>query len=132
VPTICHGWIGAAAETRSFPVRLSGRAQAQRSLMAALVAAGTLLSCYGSAMAQFRSDRQAQWQAECELSAIRDTRSPIAIQSIRSACNWLAINGDSLLNEGGKNYRLCLVQQLSGVQADQAAEAIACRTAYPP
>jgi len=65
----------------------------------------------------------------CELSAIRDTRSALAIQFIRSACNWLALNGDSLLNESGRDYHVCLVQQLSGVQADQAAGAIvsACR-----
>ena len=69
-------------------------------------------------------------QAQCELSAIRDTRSALAIQFIRSACNWLALNGDSLLNERSKGYYVCLVQQLSGVQADEAASAIvsACRT----
>jgi hypothetical protein len=58
----------------------------------------------------------------------------VAIQFIRSACNWLALNGDSLLNESGRGYHVCLVQQLSGVQADQAAGAIvsACRTLAPP
>jgi hypothetical protein len=58
----------------------------------------------------------------------------VAIQLIHSACNWLALNGDSLLNERGKGYYLCLVRQLSGGQADEAAGAIvsACRTSYPP
>jgi hypothetical protein len=73
-------------------------------------------------------------QAQCELSAIRDTRSALAIQFIRSACNWLALNGDSLLNERSKGYYVCLVRQLSGGQADEASGAIvsACRTSYPP
>jgi hypothetical protein len=84
----------------------------------------------GSVNAQTSMEKQAQ----CELSAIRDTRSALAIQFIRSGCNWLALNGDSLLNERSKGYYVCLVQQLSGVQADEAAGAIvsACRTSSPP
>jgi hypothetical protein len=72
-------------------------------------------------------------QAQCELAAIRDTRSPVAIQFIRSACNWLALNSDSLLNEQNKKCYLCLVQNLSGAQSDAAAQAIgsACRRANP-
>jgi hypothetical protein len=98
-------------------------------LLAIFVVAGTILSSGGSVFAQ--SSREVQ--AECELSAIRDTRSAVAIQLIRSACNWLALNGDSSLHENGKNYNNCLVQQLSGVQADEAAGAIlsACRTSNP-
>ena len=109
--TICDGW-------------------ALLAMRAALMIAATLFSFCGSVMADTSLERQAQ----CELAAIRDTRSPVAIQFIRSACNWLALNGDSLLNERGKSYRLCLVQQLSGAQADEAAGAIvsACRTSYPP
>jgi hypothetical protein len=97
---------------------------------AAVVIAGTLFSSGGPV----RADTSMEKQAQCELSAIRDTRSAVAVQFIRSACNWLALNGDSLLNERGKNYHLCLVQQLSGAQADEAAAAIvsACRTSYPP
>lgn|GEM_PF-5688768 len=97
-------------------------------LMAA-VAAGALLASLGSVNAQTTMDKQAQ----CTLSAMRDTRSPLAIQSIRSACNWLAVNGESLLNETSKGYYLCLVRQLSGAQADEAAAAIisACRTSNP-
>jgi hypothetical protein len=67
------------------------------------------------------------------LNAIRDTRSVLAIQLIRSACNWLALNSESLLNEGNRGYYVCLVQNLSGAQSDPAAQAIAsaCRTANP-
>lgn len=80
-------------------------------------------------MAQTEIERKGQ----CELSAIRDTRSPLAVQYIRSACNWLAVNGDSLLNESSRGYYVCLVRQLSGAQANEAAAAIisACRTTNP-
>ncbi len=89
---------------------------------------GTLVSA-GPAAAQAAEEKQAQ----CELSAIRDTRSPLAVQYIRSACNWLALNGDSLLNERSRGYYICLVQQLSGAQGNEAAAAIisACRTSNP-
>jgi hypothetical protein len=105
------------------------RAHALLVILAAIIVAVTLLSSSGSANAQTGMENQAQ----CELSAIRDTRSALAIQFIRSACNWLALNGDSLLNEGSRNYYVCLVRQLSGVQADEAAGAIlsACRASYP-
>lgn len=94
---------------------------------AAAIAAA--LSFAAPAAAQSDMERQAQ----CELSAIRDTRSPLAVQYIRSACNWLVLNGDSLLNESSKGYYVCLVRQLSGAQANAAAAAIisACRTANP-
>jgi hypothetical protein len=100
-------------------------------ILTAIVVAGTLLSASRSVMAQTIMEKQ---QAQCQLSAIRDTRSAVAIQFIRSACNWLALNGDSLLNESSKGYYVCLVRQLSGVQADEAAGAIvsACRTSSPP
>jgi hypothetical protein len=98
-------------------------------LLTVLVVAGAILSSTESVFAQ--SSREAQ--AECELSAIRDTRSALAIQLIRSACNWLALNGGSSLHESAKNYNNCIVQRLSGVQADEAAGAIlsACRTSNP-
>jgi hypothetical protein len=110
--------------------RVKGRAHALLAILTAIVVAGTLLSSSGSVIAQTSMEKQAQ----CELSAIRDTRSALAIQFIRSACNWLALNGDSLLNESSKGYHVCLVRQLSGVQADDAAGAIvsACRTSSPP
>ena len=109
--------------------RVKGRAHALLAILTAIVVAGTLLSSSGSVIAQTSMERQAQ----CELSVIRDTRSGLAIQFIRSAPNWLALNGDSLLNETGKGYHVCLVRQLSGVQADEAAAAIvsACRTSNP-
>jgi hypothetical protein len=102
------------------------RARALSAILTAIVVAGTLLSSPESVTAQTSVERQAQ----CELSAIRDTRSALAIQFIRSACNWLALNGDSLLNESLRPYYVCLVRQLSGAQADEAAGAIvsACRT----
>jgi hypothetical protein len=107
-----------------------GRARALTALLTAIAVAGMLLSSSESVIAETVVERQAQ----CELSAIRDTRSALAIQFIRSACNWLALNGDSLLQESSRGYHVCLVQQLSGVQADQAAGAIvsACRTLAPP
>ena len=110
--------------------RVRARAHALFAILTAIVVVGTLLSCSGSVIAQTSMEKQAQ----CELSAIRDTRSAVAIQLIRSACNWLALNGDSLLNESIKPYYVCLVRQLSGVQADEAAGAIfsACRTSSPP
>jgi hypothetical protein len=95
----------------------------------ATIAAATLISSATSLMA----DSATENQARCELSAIRDTRSAVAVQTIRSACNWLALNGDSLLNERSKGYYLCLLRELSGVQGDQAAETIisACRRTNP-
>jgi hypothetical protein len=105
------------------PVRASWRR------LAVLVIAAVALSFARPAAAQTDVERQAQ----CELSAIRDTRSAIAVQSIRSACNWLVVNGDSLLNASSKGYYVCLVRQLSGAQSDQAAAAImqACRASNP-
>jgi hypothetical protein len=99
-------------------------------LALATIIAGALLSRSGLVLAQNSMEKQAQ----CELAAIRDTRSVVAIQFLRSACSWLALNGDSLLNQSSKNYYLCLIRELSGAQADQAAGAIAsaCRTSYPP
>ncbi|WP_246775246.1 VF_A0006 family four-cysteine protein [Bradyrhizobium diazoefficiens] len=93
------------------------------------VVASAVLAFSAPAMAQTEIERKAQ----CELSAIRDTRSPLAVQYIRSACNWLAVNGDSLLNESSRGYYVCLVRQLSGAQANEAAAAIisACRTTNP-
>lgn len=94
-----------------------------------VVVAATAVSFSGPVVAQTDIEKQAQ----CELSAIRDTRSALAVQYIRSACNWLAVNGDSLLNASSKGYYVCLVRQLSGAQSNEAAAAImsACRTSNP-
>ena len=97
--------------------------------LAGVVVAATVVAFCGPVVAQTDMERQAQ----CELSAIRDTRSPLAVQTIRSACNWLVVNGDSLLNASSKGYYICLVRQLSGAQSNEAAAAImsACRTSNP-
>lgn len=113
---------------RSHDDRIS-RPHARLRVLTGAVAAVAILSFSGPVRAQTDLERRAQ----CELSAIRDTRSALAVQYIRSACNWLAINGDSLLNESSRGYYVCLVRQLSGAQANEAAAAIisACRTTNP-
>jgi len=129
--TICEGRIGVYSVIDDFNgARIKERAHALLVILTVIVFVGSLVSSTRSVIAQTSMAGQAQ----CELSAIRDTRSALAIQLIRSSCNWLALNGDSLLNESNKNYYFCLVQQLSGVQADRAAEAIvsACRRSYMP
>lgn len=95
----------------------------------AILLAGPIMGPPNPASAQFSP----QTQARCELSAIGNTRSAFAIQTIRSACNWLAVNEGSLLNESLRPYYVCLVQNLSGAQSDAAASAIvsACRMANP-
>jgi curli biogenesis system outer membrane secretion channel CsgG len=97
-------------------------------IMAAIFLAAPAVGQLSAARAQSATERQAQ----CELSAIRDTRSVAAIQTIRSACNWLALNGGSLLNESLKPYYVCLVQNLSGAQSDAAVGPIvnACRASH--
>lgn len=114
---------------RPHDIGIGGRARARLRALAGVVAAGAVLAFSAPVVAQTEIERKAQ----CELSAIRDTRSPLAVQYIRSACNWLAVNGDSLLNESSRGYYVCLVRQLSGAQANEAAAAIisACRTTNP-
>ena len=92
-----------------------------------------MLLVVGFVSAPARAQSTGERQAACELSAIRDTRSLLAIQVIRASCNWLALNADSLLNEANSRYHACVVQNLSGVQADAAAQAIiqACRASNP-
>lgn len=120
-----------ASMERNRPPHFAARDAARRpsAILTVAVAAGMLFSSAEVAAAQTDMERQAQ----CELSAIRDTRSALAIQHIRSACNWLVVNGDSLLNESNKGYYVCLVRQLSGAQSNEAAAAImsACRTTNP-
>jgi hypothetical protein len=93
-----------------------------------VAAAAALVPLAGQA--QFTDRNKAQ--AQCELSAIRDTRSPVAIAWIRTACNWLAMNTGSL-NESNRRFYTCLLQSLSGAQSDAAANQIigACRTNNP-
>jgi hypothetical protein len=95
-------------------------------ILSAIMVAGPILIQPQPTRAQ-----SSQKQAQCELSAIGATRSALALQTIRSACNWLVVNEGSLLNESLRPYYLCLVQNLSGAQSDVAAGAIvsACRAA---
>ena len=121
-----------ASIERIRPPHVASRGAARRLLAVlttVIVAGGMLLSLPEFAAAQTDMERQAQ----CELSAIRDTRSALAVQYIRSACNWLVVNGDSLLNASSKGYYICLVRQLSGAQSNEAAAAImsACRASNP-
>jgi hypothetical protein len=104
--------------------------RAAPAIMSAIALAASVICLPEVSSAQFATEKQAQ----CELSAIRNTRSAVAIQSIHTACNWLAINEGSLLNESLRGFYLCLVQNLSGVQDDAAANVIvaACRTSYRP
>ena len=123
-------WLVSSALNQPDDARIKGRARARlHTLTGAVAAAVAVLALSGPVAAQTDLERKAQ----CELSAIRDTRSPLAVQYIRSACNWLAINGDSLLNESSRGYYVCLVRQLSGAQSNEAAAAImsACRTSNP-
>ena len=109
-------------------VRLNLR-RAAPAIMSAIAFAGPIIGLLDLASAQ----SAAQKQAQCELSAIGATRSAVALQSIRTACNWLVVNEGSLLNESLRPFYLCLVQNLSGAQDDRAAGAIvsACRAAHP-
>jgi len=104
--------------------------QAAPAIMAAIALAAAVICVPAPSRAQSALEKQAQ----CELASIRNTRSAVALQTIRTACNWLAINEGSLLNESLRGLYLCLVQNLSGAQDDAAAAAIvsACRRAYPP
>jgi len=108
---------------------MSGMPRSARAIMSAIVSAGSVICLPESSNGQSAAQRQAQ----CQLSAIATTRSVVAIQTIRSACNWLVVNEGSLLNESLRPYYLCLVQNLSGAQDDAAARAIvsACRAANP-
>jgi hypothetical protein len=103
--------------------------RAALAIISAVALAGPVICLPELGSAQSATDKQAQ----CELSAIRDTRSALAIQRIHTACNWLAVNEGSLLNESLRGFYICLVQNLSGAQSDAAAAAImsACRTSYP-
>jgi hypothetical protein len=72
-----------------------GRPRPALAVVSAVAAAAALAASSDVAVAQSEMEKQDQ----CELSYIRDTRSPMAILYIRSACNWLALNGDSFLND---------------------------------
>jgi hypothetical protein len=109
-------------------IRLN-RPRAAPAILSVLILAGPIICQSESTRAQSAGQKQAQ----CELSAIGATRSAVALQNIRTACNWLVINEGSLLNESLRPFYLCLVQNLAGAQDDRAAGAIvsACRAANP-
>ena len=90
-----------------------------------------LAICAGPVETRAQFDAQQQ-QAQCELRHIGDTRSQLAIDWIRTACNRLAIDG-GFLDERNRRFHGCLLQSLPGAQSDAAADAIisACRTANP-
>ena len=88
-----------------------------------------VLATVGTAQAQ---TDQMQQTAQCVLNYTRDTRSAIAVATIRTACNDMVVNtGDMFAKQ--RAYDQCLVQNLSGAQSDAAALQIqsACRTANP-
>jgi hypothetical protein len=93
--------------------------------------AAMLLSVAVPSHAQWLDDQQRQ--AQCQLSAIGSTRSRLALDWIRTACNRLAID-TGFIDERNRLFHLCLLQYLSGVQSDAAANQVitACRTTYPP
>src|SRR5215471_4709189 len=99
-------------------------------VLAIVISAGPAFAPLQSSQAFFGDDEK---QAQCELNSIGDTRSPMAVDFIRSSCNWLAVNNGGL-DERNRKYHLCLLQYLSGVQDDLAAARIisSCRTSYPP
>ena len=92
----------------------------------AVISAGAFFGLSKIAGAQSSIEQQGQ----CELSAIRDTQSAVAVQFVHSACNWLSLNSDSSLNESISKYYACLVQNLSAVQPDAAAQSIASACAW--
>jgi len=98
----------------------------------ATLALATLSMLLDPAQGQFIDEQQRQ--AQCELSAIGTTRSRLAVDWIRTACNRLAVDSGFMLNESNRQFHTCLLQHLSGVQNDAAAAQIinSCRTAYPP
>jgi hypothetical protein len=73
-----------------------------------------------------------QQSAQCTLNYTNDTGSREAVSMIRSACNDL-YGKSGLLNEANRQYDICLLEHLSGVQSRLAAMQIAsaCRTVHP-
>jgi hypothetical protein len=73
-----------------------------------------------------------QQSAQCVLDYTADTGSREAVNLIRSACNDL-YGRYGLLNEANRQYDICLLQHLPGVQNRLAAKQIAsaCRTVHP-
>lgn len=77
-----------------------------------------LFSAFGSALA-FADNRYDQ----CVLQSLRGTRSNIATVMITNACDTLYRNGSFLLPRE-QSYYGCLLQNLPGIEADNAAQQI--------
>jgi len=94
--------------------------------------AGMIAAALLAAPAAVAQTEQMQQTAQCVLQATRDTRSPLAVQLIRTACNQNVVFTGELYQKQ-QAYNECLIQNLSGAQSDAAAASIqsACRTAYP-
>jgi hypothetical protein len=99
-------------------------------MLAILILAGGSAVTGGAARAEWDETRA---QAQCELSAIRDTKSPLGLSWIRTACNRLAIDTGPL-HESNRKFHACLLEHLPGVASDEAASRIvsACRASNPP
>ncbi len=102
--------------------------------MAVRVSAGfsVLVVTLGHALMAHAQTEEMQQTAQCVLSATKDTRSPLAVQLIRQACNDMVVHTSGLY-ERQRAYDQCLIQNLSGAQSNAAASQIqsACRTTYP-
>ena len=86
----------------------------------------------GSKPAGAQLYRSLQQAAQCTLRYTADTGSTEAVSMIQSACNDL-YGRAGLLNEANRQYDICLLQHLSGVQNRLAAMQItsACRILHP-
>jgi hypothetical protein len=95
------------------------------------VLAAVLASQSGTARAQFVTSGQQQ-ASQCVLQYSTGTRSKIAVQLIRSACNDI-YHPLGLSTASPKNYSNCLLEYLSDAQSDAAALQIqaACANLYP-
>lgn len=93
--------------------------------------AALLASQCGAANAQFLQDREQQ-AAQCVLQYTAGTRSNVAVQAIRSACNDI-YHPLGLSTASRRDYDNCLLEYLNDAQSDAAAVQIqaACASLYP-
>jgi hypothetical protein len=85
----------------------------------------------GAATAQFIQDRQQQ-ASQCVLQYTAGTRSDVAVQMIRSACNDI-YHPLGLSTTSRRDYDNCLLEYLSDAQSDGGAAQIqaACANLHP-
>ncbi len=93
--------------------------------------AAVLASQPGTAQAQFIQNGQQQ-ASQCVLQYTAGTRSKIAVQLIRDACNDI-YRPLGLSTASPKDYDNCLLEYLTDAQSDAAAVQIqaACASIYP-